>query len=474
MNPIKWVRWKVVIVLAAVLGGFYFFGLDPLAKSGINALGATGAAGARFQVDGIGLGLLRGRTSIENFLLASPRKDLKEADKEKVMSAVQVVADLGMDDLLRKRFAMDEVGLITPRLSLQRRPDGTINIEDLGGPPEEEEPSGEPTDWVKTITEWAEKLRKRIEERQKKESEEKKEKSKPPEQKGMRADYSLAATYPFENQPGALVRNLYAKAMEITFDDQAGGLEPPPITEGEIAITNLSDRPDLVQEPIGLEIRGKIDGAPIGIKGTIDLRRILSPGVEPQQKNLINLRVTATGLSLQKVVSAFAGKSLDVTFEGGTADVNAEINLENLERLTIRDLDEKAPLFSLKDVKLQAKPGSKIAGIDGQQFAAGVNEVGRLDVKGLEVGGTLKSPVFKWPDMKTLLAESAKAAAAKQLDKGLQKGAAEAGKLIDEKLGGNPQLKGALEKALPKSDLKKAAGGLLDGVLGGKKDTSEK
>ena len=48
MNPLKWVRWKVVIGFAVIAGGFMLFGLNPLARRQINNLGA-GGLGARFQ-----------------------------------------------------------------------------------------------------------------------------------------------------------------------------------------------------------------------------------------------------------------------------------------------------------------------------------------------------------------------------------------------------------------------------------------
>jgi hypothetical protein len=469
MNPIKWVRWKVVIVFAVLGGGLYFLGLNPLAHQQINSLGSDGSAGARFSVEKVGLGLLQGRSSFDLFQLATPGKTVKVEDEEKarVAKADEIVCDLGMDDFLRKRFAVDEVGITRPLLRLERRADGTINVGDIGQT-EPQEPEGKPTDWVEAIKEWGGKLKKRIEERQRKAAEEREKGSKPPEQKGMRADYSLAATYPFEDQPRALVRKLRAEALEIQFKDATGELQPPPIKNGKIEILNLSDRPEVVKEPIQLSISGEIEGAPIEITGTIDLRKI-GEGAAAVASNILFFNVKAKGMPLQNVVQAFAGDSLNATFEKGTADLDAEIRLTDLTALSIRPPAADKALFALHGVQMQAKPGAKIAGFDGEKFAQAVNEVGDLEIKDLEIGGTLTSPEFKWGDtVKTLVLEGGKAFAKKQAQKGIDKGTEKAQGLLDKNL--SPDAKKAVEGVLPGADVKKAAGGLLPGLFGGKKE----
>ena len=276
MNPLKWIRWKIVIVLGAVFGSLYFFGLNPLARHQINNLGSTGKAGARFSIAQIGLGLIQGRTSVDAFKLATPRQTAPQDEaKERVASADEVIFDLGMDDFLRKRLAVDEMGVKKPILRIERREDGTINVGEIGQT-EPEKSAGKPTDWVKAIQEWAEKLKKRIEERRKKQAEEK-QKGKPEvaKRQGTKADYTQRISYPFENLPRALVRKLSAEAMEIQFEDRTGALKPPSIKDAKVTITNLSDRPEVVEQPIGIEITGMIENAPIAITGTIDLRKIL-------------------------------------------------------------------------------------------------------------------------------------------------------------------------------------------------------
>ncbi|MGH9360341.1 MAG: DUF748 domain-containing protein, partial [Thermoanaerobaculia bacterium] len=396
-----------------------------------------------------------------------------------VARADEVVCDLGMEDLLSRRFAVDEVSVKKPLLRIERRADGTINIGDLGSKePEAEKPAGKPSDWVKAIEEWAEKLRKRVEERRRKEAERKE--GKEPEvargegkekPRGLRADYSWRVDYPFERIPRVLVRKLSAEALEIEFEDHAGGLKPPPIKNGKVEVTNLSDRPEHVKDPIGLSISGEIEGAPIRITGTLDFRRIAETGIE---KNDLILRVEAKNVPLKQVVQAFAGGSLDADFEEGTADLNAEVSLIDLEKLGIRPPAADTALFALHGVKMQARPGSKIAGFDGQKFAQAVNEVGDLEIKDLEIGGTLSKPEFRWGEtVKELVVSGGKAFARKRgqqaVDQGVQKGQEAIGRALEK----NPELKKALPGGVDK-DVKDKAGGILDGLFGGKKKTEEK
>jgi hypothetical protein len=202
-------------------------------------------------------------------------------------------------------------------------------------------------------------------------------------------------------------------------------------------------------------------GGKIEITSTIDLRKI-TEGNLVTDKNLMVFNVKAKGLPLQKVVQAFAGDSLNATFDKGTADLDAEIRLDHLDALLIHAPKAGSPLFSLHGVQMTAKPGSKIAGLDGAQFAQAVNEVGDLDFTDLEIGGTLLKPEFKWGDsIKELVTSGGKAFAKKQAQKGLEKGTEEAQKLLDKQLKNqSPETKKAVE------DAKQKVGGLLEGAGG--------
>ena len=59
MNPLRWVRWKVLAVLGVGIAAFYFFGLDKIALSKVNQAG-DGSRAARWSVTDLALGLLGG------------------------------------------------------------------------------------------------------------------------------------------------------------------------------------------------------------------------------------------------------------------------------------------------------------------------------------------------------------------------------------------------------------------------------
>lgn len=459
MNPLKWVRWKVLAALFVIWGALYFLGLNPLARREINKLGSTGQAGARFSVEQVALGLLAGRSSFHLFQVATPREPRPgEEARERVASAEEIVCDLGMGDLLRRRFAVDELSVKRPLLRVERRPDGTINVGEIGST-EPEPPAGKPVDWVKALGEWMQRIRKRVEERRKREAEEKQE----PEvarkkEKGLRADYSRRVTYPFEKVPRAVVRKLKAEALEIQFEDQAGGLKPPPIRNARVEILNLSDRPEHYPDPIQISIAGEIEGAPVEVSGTIDLRLI--PDTDLRKNDLL-LKVKAHGIPLRSVVQAFAGGSIEATFEKGTAELDADLSLVDLERIAVRSPSPDRPLFALRGVEMKAKPGSKIAGFDGDRFCRAVNEVGELEIRDLEITGTLADPEFRWgKSIENLVVSGVSTVAKRKAGEALEKGTAKAQEAIHRELGDKaPDLKG-LEKALPKA---------LDGIFGKKK-----
>jgi hypothetical protein len=461
MNPLKWVRWKIVIGVAVVVGGLYFLGLNPLARHQINKVGSSGQAGARFSIEKAALGLAEGRTSFNGFQLATPRQAPKDQEaRERVAQADELVFDLGMDDFLRKRFAVDELSIKKPLLHIERRADGTVNVSDIGQS-EPEKPAGQPTDWVKAVEEWMEKIKKRVDERRKKEA----EKGKPPvaqgkKETGIQADYSRRITYPFDRKPRALVRKISAEALEIQFDDQTGNLKPPPLRDGKVEILNLSDRPEYSAQPIQISVSGKILGGSIAITGTIDLRETAGAA-----KNDLLLRVEAKDMPLKEVVQAFARGSLGASFEKGTADLDADLRLSDLENISIRPHAPGQPLFAIKDVQMTSQPGAKIAGLDARQFCQVVNDVGHLEAE-LEIGGTLSKPEFNWgKSLQEFILSGGKAFAKKEAEKGLEKGQ----KLLEKELQKNPNLQKALPGVDLKAPLKDGAAGALDSLFGKKK-----
>jgi len=440
VNPLRWVRWKVVGVLACGLAALYFLGLDEIALSKVNTAGAESRA-ARWSVADMGLGLLAGSAEISDLEVATPRKDTQD----NVFGAAGARVDLSMNELLRGRYVADEVALQAPKLIVTRRKDGSINMEEIGGPPEEPPPpEGPPRDWVGTIRKWYEriqKVREKLPERSKE----------PEEERGAAADYSRRATYPFEGRPSFAVRKIAGTGFEIAFTDEASGKPLPSLQNGTIEIHQLTSSPSVQDEPTRFRIAGDIAGSTLSIGGILDFRG---------ERSLFTLD-TATGDLPVALIESFIGESLPVKLKSGAISLDAKVLLDGRDKLDV------APKLSLKKVELEARePGGKVAGVDASSFAQAFNEASTelesIDIQDLRITGSLSSPRFEWGDtVKNLVASGGKAFAKKQAQKGLEMGK----EALEKELGKSPlgesikeQMKGIDTKALPK-----LPGGLFGG-----------
>lgn len=475
MNPLKWFRWKIVAILVVLLGAFYFFGLDPLALSQVNDLG-SGEVGARWNVKRLDLGFLSGAFDFNGVRVATGAdRDLSAAD-ERVFSADKIHFGFDMGQALRKRFHGALV-VEVPRLRIERRPDGSINVGDIGEEPEKEEPAPEtkPTDWAKSIREWFERLKKIQEKVGKREPGEEGEGRRPPEggQEG-RIDTSRRVTYPYRDVARYVARRVSAEGFEIEFVDQKeGGVDAASgegflaLTEGKLEVSNLSEKPSKLDEPIGWVLSGKLAGAPVELSGTLDLRTL----DEAEGGSLLKFKFGGTGLPAA-LANRFARTSLPIRFQGGELDLVADIRIESLERLDIR------PIIGFREVTVQPREGvRKIAGFDADVFCRAFNEAGTFRLEDLRLGGTFSDPEVQIGDsLKQLVVSGGKAFAKKQLDKGLEKGAEEVKKQLDkvldgklEKAGGSKLLEDLTGRGVQENvdNVKEGLGSGLKGLLGG-------
>jgi hypothetical protein len=511
MSPLRWFRWKVVAVLAAAVGIFYYLGLDAIALKEVNHAGKTSDA-ARWRIGDLGIGLVRGALDLEDLLVATPERrqhsgkaatgrgaggagaggDTVSAEKlsgeEKVFNALGAGFDLSTFDLLRGRCVVDRISISAPKVNLSRREDGTLNVEDLGGGPAEDagekpEEAWKPADWyegAKKVYERLQKLREHLGGKDE-ESGAPGEDSRPggAERPAFTVDYSRGATYPFAGRPGFLVHTIEATGLEIAFADAAAASPLPPLTNGRIAISEVSSRPTVQEEATGFEVSGDIAGSRLSLAGTVDFRK---------DARRIDLKASSGKLPAA-LVAQFVGASLPVRLESGTIAVDAVIALDGLESL------EVVPRLELEKLRVEAKdPGGKIAGLDAARFARGLNEASRtLDrvvIADLRITGSLALPRLEWGDsIRTLVLEGASAFAAKYGEEAVEKGKAvlekEIGKArekLSEELGKSgagkeleETLKG-IEKDVPEAGGEAAKKGLdllKDGIFGGKKKEKE-
>src|SRR5262245_51865983 len=73
MNPIHWIRWKVLIALVAVTGGLAFFGIGPVAQSALNRIGA-GGYGASWNVQDVCFNPAAGRLTLSSLNVDNERQ----------------------------------------------------------------------------------------------------------------------------------------------------------------------------------------------------------------------------------------------------------------------------------------------------------------------------------------------------------------------------------------------------------------
>jgi hypothetical protein len=476
MNPLKWVRWKIVIALTVVFGLFYLLGLDPMTEWQINSLGSN-EKGARWSVTEVGFGLLAGDVELFD-LLVSAAKDLEKEvaaetakdGEEKFFNADEVNFEVSVAELSRKRFVIDEMGLVNPHMEMHRRADGSTNMGDLEGSETEKRDEKTPEDWVRSAIEWYEKLQK-IREKLPSGDDEKDTETERERQEKFDL-WQRKVEYPFRDRPTYLVRSIYAKELEVTFADEGDpDSKIPSLTEGVIEITDLSSNPSAHDKPIRLSLEGKLAGSPLSLQTTVDFTGATS---------VYSLEFAAESLPVS-VVEAFIGDSLPVSLAAGNIGIAATLSLDGDEGIMI------TPKLFFQGVKLAEKPGeNKVAGLDAGSFVKAFNEASgalgqeRLEIADLTISGTLSSPKFQWGNTVTDLVrqggiafanaqiEKGKALAKKEIDKGLDKVGAKLGSEIDkalDKSGVGDTVKGVLGDILPgKKDGKDGAGSIIDSV----------
>jgi hypothetical protein len=460
MNPIRWVRWKVVAVLAVLGGVAYFLGLDKVALKEINSAGKESKA-AKWSVSDFALGLLAGNAQLTDLLVDTPDRGRPQAaaaaaSDDDVFNAALAQLDLSMGDLLSRRYFVDRAAMKGPKISVTRREDGTINIEDFGEPDPEAKPPapGEVRDWFETAKRWYErfqKVREKVPER----------KPKPPREPGFKADYSRGVTYPFEGRPTYGVREIALEDFEVSFHDDASKAAIPKLTNGKAAIREVTSAPGVQEKPTSFEISGDVAGSTLKLGGTLDLRG---------QKTVLNLTETDTGELDVKIIEAFVGESLPVKLTSGKVRVSFNsLLVDGVSALRVE------PLLTFKGIQLEAKdPGGKIAGLPASQFVAAFNEASKdlseLVIADLRISGSLASPRFEWGDtVKNLVVSGGKAFAMKQAEKGIGVLKGKAAEELDKlRIPGAEGLKEQL-KDVKVDDVKKTGEGLLKGIFGGAK-----
>jgi hypothetical protein len=450
MNPLHWIRWKLLIVLAVVFGGVGAFGLGPLAKVGINRFGAAGY-GANWQVKGVAFNPVTGRLTLVGLEVTEcsqagsaplPHGISDVADsaaRGRILTSDTVVFDLDMSELMRRRF-YGAAQVHAAKVALERRADGSMNID--FGPPQ---PLGETvdTDWwceaqklIQKLQRWnderrelAEKIPDGVQEK----LGEKANGTTEPKKSRFKVDYTRRVTYPFQQSARFVATKLVADGVEIAFQDRSPGGQSrppiPPLENGKIQLENLSDRPTVFTEPVRWTISGEMAGAPIELVGTLDERQVSSGGPVTGGSSL-QFKFLADQLPVA-VAHFFAGESLPLRFDSGTFKLAATATIADWNVLDVR------PVLGFHNATVSPRPGARsIAGVSPDLFCRAFNEVGTFEINDMRVAGTVTSPDVEIGQTLTGLVKSGgKAIARKQMDKAVQKGTEKLNQELDRELG---------------------------------------
>lgn len=495
MNPVRWVRWKVVVSILVVGGLLYFLGIDPFARWQINAAGRNNPA-ARWSVDNVAMALLAGDLQFEKIEVATARKQKPSPSKEgaveengaekeeKVLNAAVARVDVSVNELLRRRVVVEEVSVEMPRMTILRRRDGSTNVGDLGGETEEEDEAEEgkdALDWVESAIDWYKKIQKWREKLGGGEGEEGEEAE---EKEKTDVDYyAKRIQYPFNKRPGVVIQKVAAKDLEVQFleEEEDPSALLPRLRKGEITLSELSDRPHLHGSPVQLSIGGELGVEKLGWAGlSLDLMLDVTGKGEP----FISLDVGAKHVPAG-VVEAFVGKSLPVRLSEGSLGLTTNFKL-SLADGAGRFLEPLKPGLSFQGMRLEAKdPSGNIAGVPAQEFVKTFNDAASmldgeskpLTITDLEITGSIESPDFSWGDtVKNLALQVSEALArreAAKLGKKLEKELDRGLKKAEEALGGTPLdgIKKPLEEILPEKEsaedaAKKGVDFLRGGIFG--------
>ena len=471
MNPMKWFRWKVVIGLAVVVGGFYLLGLNPLAHSRVNRFGEESGE-VRWHVNALNLGVLRGLFDFDGVRVANAKTQSADENKDRVFSAENIRVDFDMGSALRKQLT-SEVSVSMPQVTVERRADGSIGVGGGEEKPEEAAPDQpktdeKPTDWVQTIDDWIETVKKWRDRLGKISGEDEEEDGGAEGDSGasdgneVAGDYSGSVSYPFERVNRFIARRVAGEGFRINFVDraaesEAGGEEVPALENGTIEVLNLSENPTIHDQPIEWKFSASLGGAPVELSGDFDVRDTLAAAGQPSK---FDIHFKATGLPLS-VVNYFAGKSFDVTFEEGKVDVAADIKISDFDALNV------VPKIRLVDARMAPRPGvRKILGISADDFCEAFKEIGTVDIDDIRIGGSFSGD-YEF-DLGSTIQKVATGVITKQVDKQIEKGADKLKEVIGEELE-----KAGASEVLGDDDVDKLKDGLksgLKGILGGGDD----
>lgn len=424
----KYVRKVGVVLAVLVVGGFFavthFLQDTTVKKYATQTL--TRANGAEVDLESLGISLLGGNVAAAGLQVT----DAQKPEQNQVV-VEKIAADASVYDLLLGRLVMETVEVSGVQFNQQRQSPGQV----VEVPATEEEPF-DPCEYqvgsediaklekyvkdAKKIKEQLQKLRRWLPEGGEKT---------PAEVEQTPQTYLEYLRAKATTQPAVKALAKRVLADKVNLPSEMFG-------NSQILMTNLSDAPQVLGQPVTLEL--KSNDTPAAINVTVDYSQ---PGT-PQVSG------TFEGLDLSKVQSSL-GDDAGLSFQSGAASgtFTGQLTKEQID-LTIK--------MDLKD--LQAKgEGDGVLGLGAQQTSEVMEVLKELSTT-LRVVGPTTEPRLVF-DTKGLTEEFKQALVKAGKDRVLK----EVNETIEEELGDKvpEELKEALRK--PGEGLLEGLGGLLGG-----------
>ena len=247
---------KSGVILCAVVVGlllvFEFLFLDQVARAGIKS-GLEAAVGAQVDVEGVDMSLFGGRMKIAGLQVTDP-----DRPTHNMVQIDQLTADVGISDLLARRFVIDLLVIGRTRTDVQRSSPGTVFKRPE--PPKPKMPEitlGDYFEHAEKVVEYLRKLKDYLDERT--ESQERKEE---PVSKEDVKELAREQGYLSLSAAGVLAKRPRVTIRQIRIEDLRIGERDGYLLEGK----EISDRPELNEKPMLLAVSDKA-----GMEGLLKL-----------------------------------------------------------------------------------------------------------------------------------------------------------------------------------------------------------
>ena len=348
--------------------------------------------GSTVDIADVRIEWFEGRAEIVGLQISDP-----EALERNLFESQGIAADLDLDSLLRRRFAIDDVIVSSARLESERSIPGVAYEPPSGSSPDGDEPpvevddetlpSGNLEEYLRTARQWKDRLRQiqevleRIGERIPPSTDPEMDSTSPGpddesfeawlrEQVDLHGYAGVRAPHLIEETPTVLVRRIEASGI------RTGNRDAP---THDLVIASVSSQPGLVEAPPTLILESSDDS----ITAELELGRISRKGGENRFE--ITVRNLPAGRIVEQLVDSsnppFSGGTIDAVM-GGAFTLRPTVTLVGpleviLRNCTIRIANETATIDELPvRFDIGGRLGDPAVALDGQAFAAALEKAG--------------------------------------------------------------------------------------------------